>query len=494
MKESLERLFARRTFGVKLGLDVELAMLSELGDPQEGMRVIHVAGTNGKGSVCALLDAIVGESGLTTGLYTSPHLVRFHERFRINGETITDTDIEPLLERIEQAADAVAARVGHEPTFFECATALAFLVFKLRQVDVAIIETGLGGRLDATNIISPIVSVITRLGIDHVRHLGADLAAIASEKCGIIKAGRPVVCGPQDPEAMAVIESVARERRSPLVRVEDCVSVALKKRGLDEQNCSVDTTQMNYGSVRLPLHGDHQLENLSIAVAVIEELAQQGVVNISPGVLKTGVKKVNWPGRCQIINRDPITVLDGAHNVSAAAELSKTLKYLIGNVPLALICGFCGDKDIGAFFSCLPNSIKKAWIVPVRSSRNTPTGMVREAARLRRWETIEATLPDALTESTAWATEHGAAVCVTGSLYLVGEILELEEEEVATSADALPSGHLRRRRDVASSPSAGAQGSRVARQAPTSCAPTIDKPQTIGCRGVARRRPLIEDG
>jgi len=149
--------------------------------------------------------------------------------------------------------------------------------------------------------------------------------------------------------------------------------------------------------------------------------------------LKAGIRNVNWPGRCQVMNRDPIVVLDGAHNVSAAEQLAKTLKYLVGDVPIGLVCGFCGDKDVRSFFECLPKTIRKVWIVPIRSSRNTPTEHVRDAARSRRWEIVEGTLPDALAEATSWARDQGGAVCATGSLYLVGETLALEEGKVASS-------------------------------------------------------------
>ena len=433
LDDALSRLYARRTFGVKLGLEAELALLNELGDPHGGMPVVHVAGTNGKGSVCALLDAVLVEAGLSTGLYTSPHLVRFHERFRTNGENITDTKLKPLIECTERAADLVASKLGQQPTFFECATAMAFQLFKQENVDVAIIETGLGGRLDATNIASPIVSVITRVGIDHVKHLGTGLTEIAAEKCGIIKPEKPVVCGPQDPEVMAVIETTAQQKHCLLAQVEERVAVTLKNRDLEGQSIAIETADARYGAIHFPLHGDHQLENLAIAVAVIEELSHQELVNISPNVLKAGIRKINWPGRCQVMNRGPIVVLDGAHNVSAAEQLAKSLKYLVGHVPIGLVCGFCGDRDVRSFFECLPKTIKKVWIVPVKSSRNRPTEHVREAARSRRWEIVEGTLPDALTEATSWAQGQDGAVCVTGSLYLAGEMLALEEGKVASS-------------------------------------------------------------
>ncbi|MFC1498702.1 bifunctional folylpolyglutamate synthase/dihydrofolate synthase, partial [Verrucomicrobiota bacterium] len=213
MNQALKKLYKRRSFGIKPGLDAERAMLSKLGNPQEEFLVVHVAGTNGKGSVCALLSSILRTAGYTVGLYTSPHLVRFNERIRVDDQEIGDDELAGVLDKIECVAADVARDMGQEPTFFECATAMAFKYFKEQDVRIAVVETGMGGRLDATNVLTPLISVITRISLEHTMYLGNDVEAVALEKCGIIKKGRPVVCGIMDALAHNMVKRSALEKR-----------------------------------------------------------------------------------------------------------------------------------------------------------------------------------------------------------------------------------------------------------------------------------------
>jgi len=211
MKNALERLYKRQTFGIKPGLDVIRALLARLDNPERSYGVIHVAGTNGKGSVCAMIDSVLRATGCTVGLYTSPHLVSFNERFCVNGVQICDDDLFGLIEQIERISSEVADELKREPTFFECSTAMAFEYFRKKGVKLAVIEVGMGGRLDATNVVMPLVSVITRVSLEHMAYLGHDVVSIAFEKAGIIKPGKPVICGATDEKALDVMKQISKD-------------------------------------------------------------------------------------------------------------------------------------------------------------------------------------------------------------------------------------------------------------------------------------------
>ena len=255
LEKSLERLYALRTFG-KPGLEVTVDLLNRLGNPHHAFVTIHVAGTNGKGSVCVMLESVLRQAGLRAGLYTSPHLMRFNERIRVNGEEICDPELASLFETMEAHAAAVSTP-GREVTFFEFTTALAFEHFKRTSVQVAVVETGMGGRLDSTNVVMPLVSVITRIGLDHTDYLGTTLAAIAGEKAGIIKPGRPVICGATPDEAKAVIHATAVAKQSPFIDVTESVSVRRVAQTLSGQKVSITSGDVDYGTVSVKFLGKH---------------------------------------------------------------------------------------------------------------------------------------------------------------------------------------------------------------------------------------------
>ena len=267
---ALERLYALRTFGIKPGLEPMSALLEELGRPQDALPIIHVAGTNGKGSVCVLLASALQAAGLKTGLYTSPHLVRFNERIRLQGRPIEDEALGDLFATIEPAVAKVGRQTGRELTFFEVTTALALVYFQRVGAQAVVLETGLGGRLDATNVCRPLVSVITRIGIEHVEYLGATLEAIAGEKAGIIKSRCPVVCGAMPDAALGVIRATAAERRAPFMVAPEAVRVRRIDGSLDGQVLAIESSSQNYGRIRVPLLGRHQGENCATAVAALE--------------------------------------------------------------------------------------------------------------------------------------------------------------------------------------------------------------------------------
>ena len=292
------------------------------------------------------------------------------------------------------------------------------------------LETGLGGRLDATNVVTPLVSVITRIGLDHTQYLGDTIEAIAAEKGGIVKPGRPVVCGTGVPAAEQVIAGLGRERGSTVCHVAENVSVRVLDEDLCGQKVSLETVgKGTYGTMRLPLSGSHQVENLATAVMALEVLADVLGTPFDPAVIKAGIESVRWPGRTQVLQAAPPRILDGAHNPGAAEVLAAWLKRVFKGRPLGLVLGMCGDKDMVEFLKPFAGLVDRVWAVPLRSDRGLDPGLIAWQADRMGWSATTTTLDTALPESRAWAEQAGGAVCITGSLYLVGEMLEREEDE-----------------------------------------------------------------
>lgn len=426
LQRALDRLYALRTHGIKPGLDAVRALLAKLGNPPDSLAAIHVAGTNGKGSVCAMLDSILRAAGYRTGLYTSPHLLRFNERIRVDGKMIEDAELAALFERLEPAASAVNRELGRELTFFEFTTALAFEYFRDKGIKIVVLETGMGGRLDATNVVTPVVSVITRIGIDHAQYLGDTLEAIAFEKAGIIKHGRPVICGSMPDEAMAVIRRVATERQAPFTAAEEAVEVMVKSQGMDGLKAAIASPECDYGVIRLPLAGTFQVENVATVVATLEVVGGISPVRVEHEMVTQGLAGVRWPGRMQFIGDDPPVLLDGAHNPDAAAALVTALRKVARKRPVALVCGMCADKDNRGFLSIAGAPAKVIWTVPLRTDRGlVPQDLAALARGHGRDVRVAASVREAIDAAKAWARDHDGLVCITGSLYLVGEVFEL---------------------------------------------------------------------
>ncbi len=424
LKRTIDRLFDRRKLGIKLGLEPMTALLNALGNPEASLRAVHVAGTNGKGSVCAIIASVLQASGLTVGRTISPHLRRFNERFVVQGEAISDEALADIIARVEPVADSVGQEISQELTFFECSTAIAFSHFAAAPVDWAVIETGLGGRLDATNVIRPVVSVITQIGLDHMRMLGEDLSSIATEKAGIIKPGAPVIVGPLDSESEHVIRSVAEERGAAFMRAEDLVSVAVKSRTLEGQSVQVETAGGRGFSAPFSLLGDHQVENLATALATVEVLHMAGAVSVDEAAYRQGVSGVQWPGRFGCVQRDPTVIVDGAHNPDAATALARTLKQVCPREPVGLVVGMCGDKDLKATLAQLGRSASHAWIVPIDHIRNADPADIRAALPVSVTHVEQCSVAEGLSRAKQWARESGGIVCAAGSLFLVGDVLE----------------------------------------------------------------------
>ena len=406
MTDPVEALFKRTTQGIKPGLEVISDLLQVLENPHQRLAVVHVAGTNGKGSVCAMIESVLRASGFRTGLYTSPHLVDFPERFRIDGVPIPGKKLEHYIQTLEKTADQVAEATGKRPaTFFEISTAIAFQYFADEAVDIAIVETGMGGRWDATNVVIPLVSVITHIDIDHTNYLGDTIEAIAAEKAGIIKPGRPAISAPQSEAVMGILGSV--DEASSLVAVAKTAA---------PQKLKIETPSRNLPPINLSLLGECQRENCALAVATLEILAD--MLDFEPA-FKKGLESVEWGARFQTLETDPLVILDGAHNPSAARALVKTLKELYPRQPIGFILGFLDDKETVEFLREIKPLISKAWTIPIDAPRGTTAEATAEQARVAGIEAEPSSVSKVWKIAREWATaEPNRLIVVTGSLYL----------------------------------------------------------------------------
>ncbi len=419
----LDRLFRRTAHGIRPGLDVITRLLDHLNHPEQAYPIIHVAGTNGKGSVCAMIASVLQQAGYHTGLYTSPHLTHFNERIQIDTTPIPDADLATLIQAVEAVADKVADEPGARPaTFFECATAMAFLYFRLKQVDWAVIETGLGGRWDATNVGRPTLSVLTRIDIDHAEFLGSDILSIAGEKAGIIKAGAPVVCGDFDDRIQEVIDTAARGAGSTVLHANQSVRIERLSQDGSGQKIRIETDERTCRPFRFPLLGRHQLENCALAVAALEAIQAMGHIELRDEDLCHGLASCDWPARCQVLRTDPVTILDVAHNPNGAAALSRTLKELLKKKPLGMIVGFLSDKDVVGCVREFAHVADRFWAVPISSERGLTAEAVCAAIQGTGTPATATTLSAALVDAREWAKKENGAICIAGSLYLAGEI------------------------------------------------------------------------
>ena len=409
---------------IKFGLDTTQALLKALSVDPLRLPCVHVAGTNGKGSVSAMIESVLRTAGLRSALYTSPHLIRFNERIRIRGETIPDKDLIRLLTQVEEADQAQAAEPDGRPgTFFELTTAVALKWFLEQQVQLAVLETGMGGRLDSTNVVTPLVSVLTEIGLEHKVFLGDTLEKVAMEKAGIIKPGRPVVVGRQRPAALKVIEEKARAAGAPVLRADERVSVRRVSQDLDGQVLALETPGGAWAPLRLPLLGDFQLENCALAVTALEWLRDELRLPLPPETIRQGLEQTRWPGRCQVALRDPVFLVDVAHNPDAAKALAAFLKKFRGDKPVALICGMLADKDAEGFFRLLRPVVDACVLVPVDSERNMPMERLLTAAKAARLPAAEGAMPAAVKNAKAWAKKNNGIVVAAGSLYLAAAVL-----------------------------------------------------------------------
>ena len=419
----LEKLMERRRFGMRPGLETSRALLAELGNPQEGLKYIHVAGTNGKGATCAILDSSLRAAGYTTARYTSPHLVSIAERFFLNGAPMPRVMLDAAADTVFPAVEKLERERGMEVTFFECLTAIAFVLFKRSSPDVVILETGLGGRLDATNVIRAedvLLSVITRIGLDHCDWLGTTHAAIAEEKAGIIKQGRPVVAAAMPPAARETIARIASLNGSMFIDAEESVTF---KGG---RPLLLTTAHRNLPPVDFALFGGFQIENAMTALAAMDVLERFCGMQIPDFAIVKGLETVVWPGRCQKIEHDGVTfIVDGAHNPCGAMALKESIRYAKLPEPVAIIAGFCGDKDVLAHLRTMSAIATTGWAVPIKNDRTLDSATVAQRMHMAGFTRSRAcaNLGEAIDAAVEWAHETWGTVVICGSLFLAAEAL-----------------------------------------------------------------------
>ncbi|MGD0349168.1 MAG: folylpolyglutamate synthase/dihydrofolate synthase family protein [Verrucomicrobiota bacterium] len=416
--EAVQFLYSLRLFGAKFGLENTFKLAALAGNPQNRLRFIHVAGTNGKGSTCAMLESIYRATGLRVGLFTSPHLVSFRERIQVNRQLISESEVVRLVEALQPLLKQFHR--DHHPTFFEVVTVMALKYFAEQKCDLVIWETGLGGRLDATNIVTPLASVITNIAFDHEQWLGGTLAKIAAEKAGIIKPGVPVITATDESEALKVIEEIARKQNAPLIKIN---SREGRRAAVPNQNRSRSPTRRPSQIEKLPLLGEHQKLNATLALTTVEVLQKQ--IPVTDGKVREGLASVNWPGRLQLIHRPngQKILLDGAHNVAGAKALRAALEKNFRFPSRALILGALQDKDWRHICETLAPLAARIFTVPVPSERSADARDLAAACRAAN-PMAEVAVCDSLSDALGKTTRDDF-ILITGSLYLVGEALEL---------------------------------------------------------------------
>jgi dihydrofolate synthase / folylpolyglutamate synthase len=397
--QSIQFLYDLRWFGAKLGLENTVKLADLAGNPHRQLRFIHVAGTNGKGSTCAMLESIYRAAGMRVGLFSSPHLVAFGERIQVNRRPISEANVVRLVEQLTPMLSQFPAE--QHPTFFEVVTVMALLYFTEQRCDLVIWETGLGGRLDATNIVTPLASVITNIQYDHQKWLGETLASIASEKAGIIKPGVPIITGAAEPEALKVIGETARAQKAPLTRV-----------------LPAEAHQLHVN-----LLGEHQKMNAAVAVATVHVL--DSIFPVQDDIIRSALAHVRWAGRLQLVTRPGgrKVLLDGAHNTGGAEMLAAALQTSFPGQNPALILGILRDKDWARMCELLAPLASRIVLVPVHSERTAePHGL---AEVCHRANPLAPVLECDSLEAALVATEQELFVVIAGSLYLIGEAMEL---------------------------------------------------------------------
>jgi dihydrofolate synthase/folylpolyglutamate synthase len=440
-EQALACLFARVNYEQRvpepadLKLDRMRLLLHRLGDPHRRLRIIHIAGSKGKGSTSAMLAAILSQAGYRTGLFTSPHLVRLEERIQVDGQPIHPDELATLVQDLQpilHSLDVSAFHAGNRPTFFEAVTAIGFVGFVRRRVDVAVVEVGLGGRFDSTNVCRPEVALITSISFDHTRQLGNRLASIAMEKAGIIKPSRTAISGATVPEARLVIEQICRERRAPLrqLGVDFHYTYEPGLVGAEGQvrraRVQVVTKRHAWPAMELGLLGEHQAANAAVAVACVEQLRAAGW-HVPEAAVAAGLANVDWPARLEVVGKQPLVVLDCAHNVASAQALVDTLRTSFPPTRRLLVFASSNDKDVPGIFRILAPHFAHAFLTRYG---NNPRSVPPEdlAKMLRRSGNLPST--GCPTAAEAWHAARALAgpddlICITGSVFLAGELRPL---------------------------------------------------------------------
>ena len=412
---AIQYLYELQKHGIKLGLNTMRALLHAIGNPERLLRTLHIGGTNGKGSTAAMAAAMLQASGMRVGLYTSPHLVEFRERIRVNGVMIAENELADLAEVVRASNPSATA-----PTFFEATTAMALQYFADSRVDIVVMEVGLGGRFDATNVIDPSACAITTIALDHQEYLGRTEEAIAYEKAGIIKPSVPVVIGKMGPEAGEVMRRVAAAQPAPLWKLGSEFSVE----GDGPEGFAYKGPAWAFEGLHCGLAGQHQLDNAACAIALLEA-GGQSEAWVDEASVRKGLRAVKWEGRLEMIEESPRVLLDGAHNPAAAVALARYLEEFLAHHPdsrIILLWGMMRDKDHRQFIAPLLPLVSEIVLTQAGLARSATVQELRQVLTDRDMPVFEEPLPaDALRTAKKQAAAHDL-ICVTGSLMLLGDI------------------------------------------------------------------------
>ena len=425
----IDRIHEFNRFGMVLGLDRMEELLRRLGNPQDDLKVIHVAGTNGKGSVSKYLEEGLSACGYKMGLYTSPYIETFNERIRYDGADISDEDLEYYGQKVVSAAEAMVADGLDSPTEFEVVTAIAFLYFADRQADITILEVGLGGIGDSTNVVkSPLASVITSISYDHMAQLGSSLAEIAVNKAGIIKTGCPVIANVSQRDAAKIIARKAYAMGSRLYDISG-IRAAVSDETPFSQKVSMELYEKSYSDVEISMVGRHQAENLKTALATLEILRKSGAVKLDREALYEGLKRARQPGRFEVISEDPLAIIDGAHNEAGAQALQETMVQHFAGKKILLVAGILADKEIDSIVKFLTKITDHIIVTEPDNPRKLAAEKL--AGHVADFGAAAETVSDveAAVHRAKELADGYDVILFAGSLYLIGDVRRLWRNE-----------------------------------------------------------------
>ncbi len=415
IKEKLEWLYSLKKKGIKLGLDRVEKLANLFDNPQNSFLSIHIAGTNGKGSVAKIIYTILKEQGYNVGLYTSPHLVRFNERILVDNKEISDEEIVRLIDIINDRIKGA----NIDASFFEFTTLMAYIYFMEKKIDIAVIETGMGGRLDATNIIKPIASIITDIGFDHEKHLGDSIEKIAFEKAGIIKQNIPVITN-NNGAALEIVKNVCKEKESKLFVVEDEVTIKYINSNLDFQQAEIKTGKEKY-VIKTRLLGEHQLKNIATAIIACEIV--DGKLSINKNSIEKGINKTYWPARLEIVRRKPLVIVDGSHNIKGFQCLKKFLdENVVGKFDkIILVLGISEDKDKTGIVGSLKEIFDQVIVCQAEFKGSDVDELKQIVEKCSNKHVICIKDVKSAVKKALEIVDESNAIIITGSLYVAGE-------------------------------------------------------------------------
>ncbi len=424
-EQALEYIHGTYKFGSKLGLDNILSLLRLMDNPHEKLKVVHVAGTNGKGSTSSFISSVLTEQGYRVGLYTSPYLEVFTERIKINGVDISKEDLARITDYVKSKVSIMLADGMNHPTEFEIVTAIGFEYFKRQKVDFLVLEVGLGGRGDSTNVITrPLVSVITPIDYDHTDYLGDTLAKIAFEKAGIIKKDSWVVTYPQQDEAMEVLKEVCLKQNSKLITV-PIHKIEPVKQGISHQTFNVQIEDVDFPGLSITLLGEHQVNNAVVAITALQVLQKEHGIHLSRKAIYEGCNKTKWPGRLEVMSRKPTIIIDGAHNVHGLKAVSKVLEKFFVREKIILVLGILADKDVISMLDVIIPKVNKVVVTEPNNPRALSVDRLGTMVEKYNLPVIkEKDISRAVSHALDWA-DHEDTIVFCGSLYMIGQVRAL---------------------------------------------------------------------